>query len=165
MLEIPTCTEVQKGEVIMKDFDGVTVASFWNYLLFMDLKYALNSQLARAEKGEKKAKTEEDDVATIRITELALNLLILGDKYEMSVLKRECLEWLKWGMRATTVLRVIKVANMARAQELVQDAIDFVFQHRFDENLQPAMIVQDDMPKEITSKIMEMFLNAGPKTS
>ena len=159
-----TYVEVQKGEIRMEDFDGNTLACFWNYLIHTDLKYALKCQHEQAKEDQGNEDIGRSDTI-FRITELALNMLVLGDKYGIDCLKEDCLVWLKLGMRTTTVLSVIKVAHRIEAQELLQHALDFVFENRFDQNLQPSLLVDDDMPTEIRSQIMERFLKAGPKKS
>ena len=145
MLETPSCKEVLEGKVIIEDMDMFTLKSFWHFLLHNNLQQALKIHFK-----------EEDSSSSI--CELALNLLVLGDRYDVMDLGIKCQKWLREELSPDNALRIIKVASLVQAEELVDFGIKFVHNNRKDARLAPAKILTDDMPKEISVKLMEMLL-------
>ena len=148
MLDTPSSKEVNEGKVILEDFDSLTLKTFWRYLLFNRLGKAVASL------------TGKNETAT-NSYELVLNLLVLGDRYDMKGLKQECEKWLMDEMNPVNALRIIKVASLVQAKELTRYALTYVHTNRRDENLSPDKIISDDMPKDISIKLMEMCLNGS----
>lgn len=142
MLSMPECKEVNEGQVVIEDHDAATLRVFWSYLLFNDLNKALATK----------------DSSLRKSFELVLNLGALADKYDIAGLKQVSQTWLRDEMNPANALRIIKVASLTNAEELVEFGVKFVHANRKDKNLSPDKILSDDMPREISVKLMEMSL-------
>ena len=53
------------------------------------------------------------------------------------------------------------VANLVGVKDLVDRGVRFVHENRLDENLAPSKIVDGEMPREITVRLMEMMLSSS----
>ena len=146
MLETPSCKEVLEGKVVIKDMDVFTLKSFWHFLLHNNIQQALMIHF------------KKEDFVTYAC-ELALNLLVLGDRYDVRDLSMQGQKWLREELSPDNVLRIIKVANLVSARELVDFGLKFVHKNRKDSRLAPSKIlITDDLPTEILAKLLQMLL-------
>ena len=138
MLETLECKEVNEGKVCFEDMDGHTLKSFWNYLLHSDFQQVFDIH-------------SKEDLPPSSACELALNQLVLGDRYDIADLKQKAIDWLIQEMRPENALRMIKIANLVKADTLLEVGLKFVHENRKNENLAPLKILTDDMPKSRSS--------------
>ena len=132
MFETGTCREVKEGKATLKDFNSRALGAFWRFILSEDIDSAVNDQVKEDRpqtNGRKSAKgahkSDENDAM-----KLWLDLLRLGDKYDVKGLKLQAGYLLAKSVKVSNVLKIIKVADEAKAEKLVEMSLDFIVQNR-----------------------------------
>ena len=86
--------------------------------------------------------------------DIVRNLLVLGDKYEVTDLVEKAENWLAKNLEVDNVLQTVEVANLVRSERLFKKCIEFIVRNRGEEKLSFEVMKEFGLSDEVFTEIV-----------